>query len=284
MTDDARTLDFLENSGPLAVDWKAPDLTPEQMLRAAAGRASFELNQQRATAAATSVRNIPYSSIRAAEDRNTIAASNYVSRLPIMHQGEGPWNFAGMDLGLLPVAVAVVVPLIATAATGGLAAPSVAASWKQLKGTVHDAQHMNSIGDIQGVVGEVKAQAQAFKVPDLIADEMVAAHVVADQILGNGSVNDAHAIIANTQALALAGDPDAQRGAVILAKVAGARKTAGTPFGQPLMPVHTAQQAALVAGTVPKTIYSLTAQDVLKVTDVRRGWWKRLIHWLEGVL
>lgn len=283
---DARTADFIEGSGTaLPVDWKAPDLTPEQMARAAAGRVAFQQNANRTTAEATSVRNVPYDQIRAADDAETLAASNAVSRMPIMHQGEGAWNFAGLDLGLLPVAVAVVVPLILTASTGGLAAPSVAASWAKLKKTYKDVQSIDSFKDVETVVGEVKdLQETAFKVPELVGDEMVAAHVAADQLLSNPNITNAHQVIANTQALAFAGDIDAQRGAVILAKVAGARNMGRIPFGQPLMPVHTPEQAALVAGVIPQTVYTLTAQDMLKVADVRQGWFKRMIHWLQSHL
>ncbi len=285
MSDDARTLDFLEGSGaPLAVDWKAPDLTAEQLAASAAGRASFTLNQIRADAAKTAAINVPYTQIRAATNEATVLASNYVSTLPIMHQGEGAWNFGGQDYGLLPVAVAVIAPLVAIAATGGLAAPAVGALWKQMKSTAKAATAVRSYGDIKGVVDQVgDIKARVLKVPNLVKDNFIAAQATADRILSDPSI-DGHAIIANTQALASTGDIDAQRGAVILAQVAGARVRAGVGQGQSLLPVKTPEQAALVANIAARTLVPLTGSDLLKVSDVRQGWWKRLIHWLEEKL
>ncbi len=274
MTDDARTLDFLEGGGTLVYDPQAPDLTAEQIASMNRGRAAFDHAAVQAAATVTANRNAAYREERAASDQDAIATSNESAAFISKYMNQTDW-------GLLPAAVAVVGAAVTLAASGGLAAPAVGALWKQIKS-------VSTFGEAKAVYDEVKSTADdiqartSFEVPDLKGDQFVAAHYAADMLLG-GDEQTKRAIVANTLALANAGNVDAQRGAIILTRVAGARMSAGLKPSQVLLATTTAAQAANVATVIPQTFHQLTAGEMLTVSDVRQGWWKRFVHWLEGL-
>lgn len=251
MPEDARKYDFLE-TGRTDLEYapQAPPLSEEQLALLDTGRAWWERRKKDEIDA-------EYSVVRAASDQAALKYNTEIS--------QAPWNKAKIDWGLLPAAAKITGTLIATAATGGLAAPAVGTLWSDVKKGL---KSIDSVGEVADT---------AFKVKDYVGDQFVAANAAADRILGDLNVKDSAGIIANTQALAITGDVDAQRGAVILAKVAGARKRAGVGPGQAIFPIQTPEQAAVVAQIVGETTYPMTGSDYLKVSDVRQSWWRRFL-------
>jgi len=262
--EDARTYDFLETGRTdLVYDPRAPGLTPAQIEAMEYARVARTAQENREKARKTAQRNETYDVLRAQSDQKAIAFNNYIANQP--------WNKAKIDWGLLPAAAKVTLIAVSTAATGGLAAPSVATLWSDVK---------KGIGSIDSAGDAAKT---AFKVKDYVEDEFIAANAAADRILSELNVENAKGVIANTQALAIAGDVDAQRGAVILAKVANERRKAGVGPGQALIPVQSAEQASIVAKVERESAYPMTAADRVKVSDVRHSWFQRFLDWLRSL-
>lgn len=263
MVDDARKYDFLEGGGTLEYAPRAPAVDAVAMEKARLLRASQTI---RDTAAKTSARNTTYREERRLADQQAVITSNISASSPEMLKGTGAWNFAGQDWGLLPAAARVTTELVAIAATGGLAAPVVAAEWNKVKTVIEGTAKIDSVSDA------VATGRAILKVPDVIGDQMMAAQAAADQILKA----DARDVVAATQAAALAGDIEAQRGAVILAKVAGARRAAGVGAGQALIPLN-AEQSAQVAVALGGALTPNRPSDV-------RHWWQKIIDWVKEKL
>ncbi len=225
---DARTFDFDTGATNLVpVTAKAPALTAEQQRKAIAGKLAFNAATVSAAAAKTSVINQPYLATRAAADAEQVRQSNLASQSAVNLKGTGAWNFAGQDYGLLPVAAKIIVPLIATAATGGLAAPSVLAAAK----SVASAKASVASGDIKGTVSLVKQ-----------ADSLVTQ--------AKAGVDSAKAVIADTVAAASAGIPDAKNGLALLVGVDTARDVPIQPTGSPIRSLQDAL-ASSAAGRAP---------------------------------
>jgi hypothetical protein len=264
--EDARTDDFLGGGGTGALQYapKAPDVSLEELTKAAANRAVFDAAANKAKAIQL---NNAYQIDRGAADSDTLRRSNL--------DASASWNHVGIDWGLLPAAAEIIVPLIATAATGGLAAPSVYASYNKLKNISSIKDAVSAVNEAQHDVASVKA---TFKVPDLRDPaDLSAVHAIADQIIGDKNVKTAQQIISNTLALASTGDVDAQRGALILSQVAGVRTQTGVGIGQSLS-VPTVPQSALIASLSPQILKPLTPIEVQKIATVNPlHWWEKLL-------
>lgn len=285
---DARTVDLLGGGGTLEYDPQAPEMTPEE--KEALDRVRLYSNQQKindATALTSGTNAKAYWSERSTSDRDALAMNHAWTEWQKVHYPSGAWNFSSLDWGLLPVAVVVVKDLVMLAGTGGLTAPNVAADFKNFKKTVRGVNSVSSAKDFvenvqsaqQNIQDRIARTKKVFTVSgDTTLDGTAAAGSVADKILGDPSVNGAD-IIANTRDLALTGDVDAQRGLLILARVARARIDAGLAPGQGLIPPKTADQAAQVAAAVPRTIRDLTDSEQSTMTGPQT-WWQRFVNWL----
>lgn len=264
---DARTMDFMEGGDALEYNPVAPPISAEQRAREDQARTAFYANAVRASAAKTAELNAQYAKTRAEDYAASMELNNYLATTDV--------GKAGVDWGLLPTAYKIVKSGIILAATGGIAAPDVAAEWKKISSIRSPAAAMRAFN-------EYKSSVAAFQVPDLKNDEFVAAAVVADRVLSDPNISNPQAVIANTLALAATGDVDAQRGAVVLARVASARISAGVSPGQALLSPQTPEQAAVVASITPQTVRRLTAEDTIKI-EAYRSWWQRFTDWLATV-
>jgi hypothetical protein len=221
---DARTLDFETGQTTLAPSTAAaPAAVPLTAAQKAARGAAI------VNARDTATRNLnmlgldqkagtgdSYAEQYAAYIKDATAQSNReAAAMVAADKNQGAWNFKGLDFGLLPAAAKVVVPLIATAATGGLAAPSLAPALKGLSSAVSSAKGTVATGDIKGSVSLIKQ-----------ADGLITK--------AQAGVKDAKSTIDATINAALAGYKDAQTGATALLATDAARVAAGTPDGVPL--------------------------------------------------
>ncbi len=221
---DARSLDFTTGQTTLATSTAAAPA-------AAPLTAAQTVNRNATLLAArdTTTRNInnlgldqkagtgdSYAEQYASYIRDATAQSNREARAMVAaDKNQGAWNFKGLDFGLLPAAAKVVVPLVATAATGGLAAPSLAPALKGLSSAASSVKGTVATADIKGSVNLVKQ-----------ADALITR--------AQAGVADAKSTIEATINAALAGYKDAQTGATALLATDAARVAAGTPDGVPL--------------------------------------------------
>lgn len=106
-----------------------------------------------------------------------------------------------------------------------------------------------------------------------------AALASADKLLSDPRIQNAAEVIDNTKALAALGDEDARRGAAVLEAVASARQSAGTAPGQPLIPIDTPEQLAMVEAAAPSTVRYTPLADVQQlVTEKKKeGWFTRFL-------
>jgi hypothetical protein len=155
---------------------------------------------------------VPYEALRAATDRDTLDESNRFAAAEAAADkasgASGAWSFRGLDFGLLPVAAKVIVPLVATAATGGLAAPSLEPALKALAA----AKARVATGDIRGDISLVKQ-----------ADDLITK--------AQNGIDAAKAKISDTLAAAASNVPDAMHGLDVLVAVDAARVAQGVPDG-----------------------------------------------------
>lgn len=238
---DARSADFSTGQTTLAptTGLLAP-LTAAQLAKSAAGRAAF--NAGTLAANATTTRNLnllgkdlsaatlddSYAHQRAVADRAAIASSNRDAAAAVAaDKNQGAWNFAGLDFGLLPAAAKVAVPLIATAATGGLAAPALLPAIKQIGSAATSAKATIATGDIKGTVSLVKQ-----------ADNVITR--------AKAGAADAKALIDNTVKEATGGNSDAAAGLFVLKMVDRARVYNATKAGAPLAPAAVNATAAVL--------------------------------------
>lgn len=106
-----------------------------------------------------------------------------------------------------------------------------------------------------------------------------AALASADRLLSDPNVTNAAEVIDNTKALAALGDSNAQRGASVIEAVANARQDAGTPPGQPLIPVTTPEQLAMVEAAIPMTVQFTPISDVQQMVADKKNesWFARFL-------
>lgn len=106
-----------------------------------------------------------------------------------------------------------------------------------------------------------------------------AALASADRLLSDPKVTNAAEVIDNTKALAALGNSDAQRGASVIEAVANARQDAGTPPGQPLIPVTTPEQFAMVEAAIPMTVQFTPISDVQQMVADKKNesWFARFL-------
>ena len=292
MTDDARTLDFLEGGGTLTYDPKAPARTAQQdadLERARAYERQYAIDAAAAKTSAIHAEN--YWRERSKSDRDSLAMSNAFAAWEKVNYPNGAWNFGSLDWGLLPVAVVVVKDLVLLAATGGLDAPNVAKDFKNFKSTVKGVKSLGNVKDFaqnvqaaqRNVQERIDRTAKVFVVGEQGPDPTVASASVADRILGDPTVKNAADIIQNTQDLAASGDIDAQRGVMILARVAGARVHAGLAPGTPLLPPKSSDQAAQIALAMGRDVRDLSGSERETLVGNVRGWWQRFVDWVAGL-
>lgn len=240
---DARTIDFDTGQTNLKpITGQAPALTAAQMAAAAAGRTAFNTNVVRASAAATSVANLPFMSTR-----TVLPAAN--RDLAAENAAYAKANSGGI-LGILNVVKAPVQAQVAAKLQAAGATPAQVALYNQAataakptaadigKGVVKSAIIMAPLvaAPVLAAAAPVLLPALApivkpaislvrdFVTPDAVASVKSAVNS-ADRLItdAKAGVTSAQQTISDTQKAAAAGVADAKRGLSVLTSVDVAR-------------------------------------------------------------
>lgn len=149
--------------------------------------------------------------------------------------------------------------------------------WSKLK------KGLGKVGKIVGKVGAVAS----FAIPGvgpLVGPAALAGMAAADKLLGSKkNAKQAAAIVSNTKALAALGDPQAIRGAQVLATVSQMRQQQKAPPGKPVVPgASKATPVTPFIKTTPHIQAQALALNAKKPAGVTKGKWHKFKEWFVG--